>query len=136
MFIIGKYVKTMVKNRPSPCYFLSSKVKSSKMLQKLNQRDCYYLNSWFHFFFFFFFVAFKTDTSHIQFAKVNFFTPDILNDINHGYRAAILKGNYSWLLPFYIAPATQFYFEKLLRLIYTKLHHTSLNEDFHLALSC
>ena len=27
---------------------------------------------------------------------------DIFNDINHGYRAAILKKNYFWLLPFYM----------------------------------
>ena len=27
---------------------------------------------------------------------------DIFNDINHGYRAAILKKNYLWLLPFYM----------------------------------
>ena len=32
-----------------------------------------------------------------------FFFTDIFNDINHGYRAAILKKNYSWLHPFYIA---------------------------------
>ena len=31
---------------------------------------------------------------------------DIFNDINHGYRAAILKKNSSWLLPFCMTVTT------------------------------
>ena len=41
------------------------------------------------------------------------------NDINHGYRAAILKKNYLWLLPFYMVVATYFYYEKVHRTIRT-----------------
>ena len=37
----------------------------------------------------------------------------IFNDINHGYRAAILKKNSLWLLPFYMAVATYFYYKKV-----------------------
>ena len=31
------------------------------------------------------------------------------NDINHSYRAAILKKNSLWVLPFYMVGATYFY---------------------------
>ena len=37
---------------------------------------------------------------------------DIFNDINHGYRAIILKKNSLWLLPFYMVVAT---YEKVRR---------------------
>ena len=33
---------------------------------------------------------------------MNFPSQIFFNDINHGYRAAILKKNYLWLLPFYM----------------------------------
>ena len=33
---------------------------------------------------------------------MNFPSQIFFNDINHGYRAAILKKNYMWLLPFYM----------------------------------
>ena len=33
---------------------------------------------------------------------MNFPSQIFFNDINHGYRAAILKKNYLWLLPFYV----------------------------------
>ena len=39
LFIIEKYVKIRFKNRGPPCYFLE--VKRSKILQKLNKRDCF-----------------------------------------------------------------------------------------------
>ena len=39
MFIIEKYVKIRFGNRGPPCYFLE--VKRSKILQKLNKRDCF-----------------------------------------------------------------------------------------------
>ena len=35
--------------------------------------------------------------------------------INHGYRAAILKKKILWLLPFYMAVTTYFYYEKVRR---------------------
>ena len=41
---------------------------------------------------------------------------DIFNDINHGYRAAILKKNYLWLLPLYMVVATYFNYEIYFRL--------------------
>ena len=36
-------------------------------------------------------------------------------DINHGPRAAILKKNSWWLLPFYMSVVTYFYYEKVRR---------------------
>ena len=43
----------------------------------------------------------------------------LFKDINHGYRAAILKKNYLWLLPFYMAVATYCYYEKVRRMMRT-----------------
>ena len=43
------------------------------------------------------------------------------NDINHGYRAAILKKNSLWLLPFYMVVATYFYYEKVRRTMRTAI---------------
>ena len=37
------------------------------------------------------------------------------NDVNHGYRAALLKKNSLWLLPFYMAAASYCYYEKMCR---------------------
>ena len=54
---------------------------------------------------------------------------DIFNDINHGYRAAILKKNSLWLLPLYMVVATYFYYEKVrrtMRRCALQLHQTSL----------
>ena len=45
----------------------------------------------------------------------------ILNYINPSYRAAILKKNSLWLLPFYIAVATYCYFEKVRRKVRTTI---------------
>ena len=39
---------------------------------------------------------------------MNFPLQIFFNDINHDYRAAILKKNYLWLLPFCMAAATLF----------------------------
>ena len=44
---------------------------------------------------------------------MNFPSQIFFNDINHGYRAAILKKNSLWLLPFYMAVATYLYHEKV-----------------------
>ena len=38
-------------------------------------------------------------------------------DINHGYRAVILKKNSLWLVPFYMVVATYFYYEKECRMM-------------------
>ena len=50
-----------------------------------------------------------------------FFFTYIFNDINHGYKAVILKKNSLWLLPFYMVVATYFYYEKLRRTMRTAI---------------
>ena len=52
---------------------------------------------------------------------MNFPSQIYFNDTNHGYRAAILKKNYLWLLPFYMAVATYFYNEKVCRTMRTTI---------------
>ena len=49
------------------------------------------------------------------------FPSQIFNDTNHGYRAAILKKNYLWLLPFYMAVVTYFCNENLRRTMRTTI---------------
>ena len=46
---------------------------------------------------------------------MNFSSQIVFNDLNHGYKAAILKENSLWLLPFYMTVATYFYYQKLLK---------------------
>ena len=48
-------------------------------------------------------------------------------DINHRYRAAILKKNSLWQHPFYMAVATYFCYEKVCRMIHTVIN--SLNPN-------
>ena len=50
---------------------------------------------------------------------MNFPSQIFFNDINHGYRAAILKRNYLWLLPFFMVVATYFYHENVRRMMRT-----------------
>ena len=38
LFAIGKYVKTRLKNRSSPCYFLSSRGQRVKNITKIKQK--------------------------------------------------------------------------------------------------
>ena len=45
----------------------------------------------------------------------------IFNDITHVYRAAIMKKNNLWLLPFYMVVATYFYYEKVRRTMHTAI---------------
>ena len=45
----------------------------------------------------------------------------IFNDINHGYRAAIMKKNSLWLLRFYMAVAAYYYHEKVRRTMRTAI---------------
>ena len=52
---------------------------------------------------------------------MNFSSHIFFNDINHGYRAAVLQKNYLWLLPLYMAVATYFYYEKVRRTIRTAI---------------
>ena len=48
---------------------------------------------------------------------MNFASQIFFNKINHGYRADILKKKSFWLLPFYMAVATYFYYEMVHRTI-------------------
>ena len=52
---------------------------------------------------------------------MNFPSQIFFNDINHGYRAAILKKSSLWLLPSYMAVATYCYYA-------LQLYRTSLSE--------
>ena len=54
------------------------------------------------------------------------------NDINHDYRAAIVKKSYLWLLAFYMALATYFYYEKVRRTMRTASASYLLNLFFTL----
>ena len=55
---------------------------------------------------------------------------DFFNDINHGYRAAIIEKKYPWLLPFYMAGATYCYCEKVRRTMRTVIVSYFLNSSF------
>ena len=52
---------------------------------------------------------------------MNFPSHVFFNNVIHVYRAAILKKNYLWLLPFYVVVATYFCHEKVRRTIYTAI---------------
>ena len=52
---------------------------------------------------------------------MNFPSQIFFNDINHGYKAAILKKNSLWLLPFYMVVATYFYYENVRRTMRTAI---------------
>ena len=52
---------------------------------------------------------------------MNFLIHIFFNDINHGYRAAILKKNSLWLLPFYMVVATYFYYGKVRKTMRTAI---------------
>ena len=65
---------------------------------------------------------------------------DIFNDINHGYRTAIMKKNSLCLLPFYMAMATYSYYEKVRRTMDTAivsyLLKEMLNAKLYYAICC
>ena len=52
---------------------------------------------------------------------MNFPSQIFFNNINHGYRAAILNKNPFWLLPYYMAVATYCYYEKVCRSMHTAI---------------
>ena len=60
---------------------------------------------------------------------MNFPSQIFFNDINHGYRAAILKKNYLWLLPLYMVVATYFYYEKVHRTMRTAIVSNLLQDN-------
>ena len=57
---------------------------------------------------------------------MNFPSQIFFNDINHGYRAAILKKNYLWLLPFYSVVATISIMKRCAERCAPQLYQTSL----------
>ena len=61
---------------------------------------------------------------------MNFPSQIFFNDINHGYKAAILKKNSLWLLPFYMVVTTYFYYEKVRRTTRTAFV-SKLRKDTH-----
>ena len=52
---------------------------------------------------------------------------DIFNNADHGYRAAILKKKFLWLLPFSMVVATYFYYKKVRRMMFTAIVSNLLN---------
>ena len=52
---------------------------------------------------------------------MNFPSQIFFNDINLGYRAAVLKKKILWLLPFYMVVATYFNYEKVRRMMHTAI---------------
>ena len=56
-----------------------------------------------------------------DFSFINFPSQVFSNDIDHGYRAAILKKNSSWLLLFHMAVATYYYYKKVRRTMSTAI---------------
>ena len=52
---------------------------------------------------------------------MNFPSQVFFNDINHGYRAVILKKSSLWLLPSYMDVATYCYYEKVRRTMRTTI---------------
>ena len=61
----------------------------------------------------------RRSEQRVQF--MNFPSQIFLNDINHGYRAAILKKSYFWLLPSYMVVATNCFYEKVRRAMRTTI---------------
>ena len=62
---------------------------------------------------------------------MNFPSQILLNDVNHGYREAILKNNSLWVLPFYIAVFTYCYYEKVCRMMCTAIVSYLLKNCLH-----
>ena len=58
---------------------------------------------------------------------MNILSQIFFNDINHGYRAAVLKKKILWLLPFYMVVATYFYYKKVRRTMRTAIASNLLN---------
>ena len=52
---------------------------------------------------------------------MNFILQMFFKDIDHGYRTAVMKKNYLWLLPFFMAVVTYFYYEKVCKAMHTAI---------------
>ena len=59
---------------------------------------------------------------------MNFPSQIFFNDINHGYRAAVLKKNYLWLFPLNMVVATYLYYERVRRTMRTAIVSNLLNQ--------
>ena len=59
---------------------------------------------------------------------MNFPSQIFFNDINHGYKAAILKKNPLWLLPFYVTVVTYYYYEMCAERCALQLRRTPLSK--------
>ena len=66
---------------------------------------------------------------------MNFLAKIFYIDINHGYRAAILKKSSLWLLPSYMTVATYCYYEKVRRTMHTAIVSYLLKRDSSKAVS-
>ena len=68
---------------------------------------------------------------------MNFPSQIFFNDVNHGYRAAILKKKSLRLLPLYMVVATYFYYERVRRMMRTAIVSNFLNAlSTHMLLMC
>ena len=61
---------------------------------------------------------------------MNFSSEVLFNDINHGFRATILKKRSLWLLPFFMAVANIAIMKKCAEQCTLQLYHTSLSYIF------
>ena len=52
---------------------------------------------------------------------MNFILQMFFNDIDHGYRTAVMKKNSLLLLPFFMAVVTYFYYEKVCKTMHTAI---------------
>ena len=67
---------------------------------------------------------------------MNFPSQIFSNEINHGYRAAILKKNTFWMLLFYMALATYCYYEKMCRALCAAIISCLLKGDLRPKFRC
>ena len=58
---------------------------------------------------------------------MNFPSQIFFNDIYYSYRAAIMKKNSLWVLPFYMAVAPYFYYETMCKTMHTAVASYLLN---------
>ena len=63
---------------------------------------------------------------------MNFRSQIFFNDINHGYRATILKKSFLWLLPFYMAVATYCFYKKIRRTMRTAIVSYLLKNKYNI----
>ena len=67
---------------------------------------------------------------------MNFPSQILFNDVNHGYRAAMLKKRFLWVLPPYMAVATYCYNKKACRTMHTAIVFYFLKKESQLNEVC